>query len=79
MIMAVTMSKELLIRIPEALYLRVKAASASEYKSMSAFIRELLKERVDETLSSEDWDDIRAARKEFKQGKSASWRSIKRA
>jgi len=72
------MSKELLIRIPESLYRRVKKVCADEYKSMSAFVRELLKERVDETLSSGDWDDIRAARKEFNSGKSVSWRSIKR-
>ena len=76
--MAVTMSKELLIRIPEPLYHRVKEVCAHEYKSMSVFVRELLKERVAETLSSEDWDDVRAARKEFKTGKSVSWRSMKR-
>ena len=76
--MAIIMSKELLIRIPEPLYRRVKKVCAYEYRSMSAFVRELLKERVDEMLSSEDWDDIHAARKEFKAGKSISWRSIKR-
>ena len=76
--MAITMSKELLVRIPEPLYRRVKKVCADEYKSMSAFVRELLKERVDEILSCEDWDDINTARKEFKTGKSVSWRSIKR-
>ena len=76
--MAVIMSKELLIRIPEPLYHRVKKVCAQEYKSVSAFVRELLKERVDEVLSAEDWDDIRAARKDFKTGKSVSWRSVKR-
>ncbi len=76
--MAITMSKELLIRIPGPLYRRVKKVCADEYKSMSAFVRELLKERVDEALSGEDWEDIRAARNEFKAGKSTSWRSIKR-
>ena len=76
--MSITMSKELLIRIPEPLYRRVKKVCADEYKSMSAFVRELLKERVDEALSCEDWEDINAARKEFKTGKSVSWRSIKR-
>lgn len=76
--MAITMSKELLIRIPEPLYRRVKKVCADEYKSMSAFVRELLKERVDETLSSEDWEDVQSARKEFKAGKSVSWRSVKR-
>jgi Arc/MetJ-type ribon-helix-helix transcriptional regulator len=76
--MSITMSKELLIRIPEPLYRQVKEVSAREYKSVSAFVRELLKERVEETLSSDDWDDIHAARKEFKTGKSVSWRAVKR-
>jgi Arc/MetJ-type ribon-helix-helix transcriptional regulator len=76
--MAITMSKELLIRIPQPLYRRVKKVCADEYKSMSAFVRELLKERIDETLSSEDRDDINTARKEFKNGKSVSWRTVKR-
>lgn len=76
--MSITMSKELLIRIPEPLYRRVKEVCAKEYKSMSAFVRELLRERVDDALSSEDWEDIRAARKNFKTGKSTSWRSVKR-
>ena len=76
--MAIIMSKELLVRIPEPLYHRAKEVCAHEYKSMSAFVRELLRERVDETLSSEDWDDIRAARQNLKTGKSVSWRAIKR-
>ncbi len=76
--MAVTMSKELLIRVPEPLYRRIKEVCAHEYKSMSAFIRDIIKERVDEILSSEDLGDIRAARKDFKSGKSVAWRSVKR-
>ncbi|MBF0532850.1 MAG: ribbon-helix-helix protein, CopG family [Candidatus Omnitrophica bacterium] len=76
--MAITMSKELLIRIPQPLYERVKEASDHEYKSMSAFIRELLKEKLDERLSLDDWEDIRGARQEFKKGKTVSWRTIKR-
>ncbi len=76
--MSIRMSKELLIRIPEPLYRRIKEVCAREYKSMSAFVRELLKERIDETLSSADWDDIHAARKDLKTGKSVPWRSIRR-
>jgi len=37
-----------------------------------------VKERVSKALSCKDWDDIHATRKEFKTGKSVSWRSIKR-
>jgi predicted DNA-binding protein len=77
-LMAIIMSKELLIRIPEPLYHRVKKVCAQEYKSVSAFVRELLKERVDEILSFEDLEDIRLARKEFRSGKSIAWRTVKR-
>ena len=76
--MSISMSKELLIRIPEPLYRRLKKVCADEYKSMSAFVRDLLKEKIDEMLTSEDAQDIHAARTEFKAGKSTSWRSIKR-
>lgn len=76
--MSITMSKELLIRIPEPLYERVKAASGREYKSMSAFVRDALKERLDEMLTDEDLADVQAARKELQKGKTVSWRSVKR-
>ena len=76
--MPIRMSKELLVRIPEPLYLQVKEVCAHEYKSMSAFVRELLKERVEEALTADDWDDVRAARKDFKTRKSVSWRAVKR-
>ncbi len=76
--MAITMSKELLIRIPASLYHHVKEVSAHEYKSASAFIRELIREHLEEAVSLKDWEDIQIARKEFKAGKSQAWRSIKR-
>ncbi len=76
--MVIKMSKELLIRIPEKLYLRVKEVSGQEEKSMSAFIRETLKDRLDDMVSQEDWDDVYVARKEFRKGKTVSWRSVKR-
>lgn len=76
--MATTMSKELLIRLPEELYLRAKKVSAGEYKSMSAFIRELLQDRLDEMLSQDDWRDVREARNELRAGKTTSWKAIKR-
>ena len=76
--MANVMSKELLIRLPEPLYQRLKKMCASEYKSMAAFVRELLKERMEESLSMEDLKDIQSARSEFKEGKTVSWRSVKR-
>ena len=49
--MAITMNKELLVRIPSSLYVKVKRVCQDEYKSMSALVRELLLEKVEESLS----------------------------
>ena len=76
--MAVVMSKELLIRLPEPLYQSLMKMCASEYKSMFALVRELLSKRMEATLSQEDWKDIKDVRSQFKAGKTVSWRSIKR-
>ena len=42
--------------------------------------RVLLKniKRAGGPLPAKDWDDVRAARKEFKTGKSVAWRTVKR-
>ena len=64
--------------IPKNIHGHVKKICVDKFKTVPAFVHELLKERVDEMLSCEDWDDIHAARKEFKTGKSIAWRSIKR-
>ena len=76
--MANIMSRELLIRLPEPLYRSLKKMCSAEYKSMSAFVRELLNERIEKTLSFEDLKDIQSARRELQDGKTVSWRSVKR-
>lgn len=76
--MSLSMDKELLIRLPSSLYERVKSVCNGEYKSMSAFIRELLLERLNDTLSQEEEADIKKSRKLLQQGKGVSWRKIKR-
>jgi predicted DNA-binding protein len=76
--MSATVLKGLSIRISRPLYRRVKKASAYEDKSIAAFIRDLLKDRVDETPSREDWSDVHDARRELKSGKSVPWRSVRR-
>ena len=48
--MSIVMNKELLIRVPMSLYQKAKLLCEKEYKSLSALIRELLLERLNDTL-----------------------------
>ncbi|MFH1776513.1 MAG: ribbon-helix-helix protein, CopG family [Candidatus Omnitrophota bacterium] len=76
--MAITMNKELLIRLPASLYEKIKCLCDREYKSISALVRELLLEKVDETLTSEEIAHIEKESKLFYKGKGANWRKVKR-
>ena len=76
--MGIVMNKELLIRIPESLYSKAKRICGREYKSMSAMIRDLLVEKLNDTLSSQELALLEKSRQEFKKGKGVSWRSVKR-
>ena len=76
--MGLTMNKELLIRMPASLYRRAKILCQREYKSLSALVRELLLERLDETLTKSEMASIKKARKAFHAGKGTDWRKIRR-
>lgn len=76
--MSILMDKELLIRLPSSLYKRVKRACDSEYKSISAFVRELLLERLEDTLTADEMKIIEKERASFSKGKGTAWRKIKR-
>jgi len=76
--MSIRMDKELLIRMPSFLYNSVKNACGLEYKSMSAFVRELLLERLEDTLNSEEMKAIKKERASFKKGEGIHWRKVKR-
>ncbi len=76
--MAIVMNKDLLIRVPEPLYQQAKKVCRREYKSLSALVRELLLERIQERLSPQENVMLAKSRKEFKEGKGVSWRTVKR-
>ncbi len=76
--MSVTMDKELLVRIPSSLYAKVKKICASEYKSMSAMIRELFLEKVEENLGEKEMRLLEKQSKGFHKGKGTDWRKVKR-
>lgn len=76
--MAITMNKELLIRMPTPLYNKVKKVCGHRYKSLSAFIRDLLIEGLDDYLTDEERKKVTQGEKEYAQGKGARWRAVKR-
>jgi len=75
--MSITMNKELLIRVPMSLYQRAKLLCEGEYKSISALVRELLLERLDDSLSHSEKESIKKSRRAFHAGKGTDWRSVK--
>ncbi|MBI5150154.1 MAG: hypothetical protein HZA28_05205 [Candidatus Omnitrophica bacterium] len=76
--MAVTMNKELLIRMPAPLYNQVKKLCESNYKSLSSFVRELLVERLEDSLTAKELKEIAEGEREYLKGKGINWRTVKR-
>lgn len=76
--MSIIMNKELLVRVPSSLYNRVKHLCRDEYKSISALIRELLIEKLEESLHEDELAVVEKASKDFHKGKGVDWRKVKR-
>lgn len=76
--MAIIMNKELLIRMPAPLYNKVKKVCGHQCKSLSAFVRELLIEGLDDYLTEEERKKVVHGEKEYMQGKGVGWRTVKR-
>ena len=76
--MSVTMNKELLVRLPISLYTKIKRLCEMEYRPMSALIRELLVEKLEDSFSKEELKAMEDAGDDFRKGKGVSWRKMKR-
>lgn len=76
--MSVTMDKALLIRMPTPLYNQAKKLCERKYKSLSAFVRELLVERLEDSLTAKELKEIAEGEREYLRGKGVSWRTVKR-
>ncbi|MFA5388738.1 MAG: hypothetical protein WC312_03165 [Candidatus Omnitrophota bacterium] len=76
--MPVIMDKELLIRIPTPLYKKAKKISKMKYKSLSAFVRDIIMDRVEDYITSDERKKISEGEKQYLKGKGVSWRTIKR-
>lgn len=76
--MAITMDKELLIRLPSSLYQKVKTTCEQEYKSISSFVRDLLREEIEESLTEKELKILEQESADFHKGKGVEWRKVKR-
>lgn len=76
--MPVMMNKEFLIRMPSSLYKQTAKLCKKRYISISSFIRELLIEKLEDTLSSKEEEIIADGEKQYLKGKGTSWRKVKR-
>ncbi|MFH0771426.1 MAG: hypothetical protein V1933_02280 [Candidatus Omnitrophota bacterium] len=72
------MNKELLIRMPAPLYNQAKKFCEKRYKSLSAFIRELMIEHFEDSLTAKELKAITEGEKEHLKGKGVNWRAVKR-
>lgn len=72
------MDKQFLIRVPSPLYKRVQEVCAREYKSMSALVRELLIERLEDSFTEEEQRIIGESRNNVRKGNVVNWRDVHR-
>ena len=76
--MSVMMNKELLIRMPSSLYEETVKLCKKRYMSISSFIRELIVEQIESSLTPEEEKVVAAGERQYLKGKGTSWRKIKR-
>jgi uncharacterized protein YbcI len=76
--MSVRMNKELLVRMPSSLYEETVKLCRKRYMSISSFIRELIIEQVESSLSQAEEKIVAEGERQYLKGRGASWRKIKR-
>jgi hypothetical protein len=76
--MSVTMNKELLIRMPSSLYREMVKLSRKRFMSISSFVRELILDQVESSLSAQEEKIVAQGEKQYLRGKGVNWRKIKR-
>jgi len=76
--MSITMNKEFLIRMPSSLYNETIKLCKKRYVSVSSFIRELLIEQIESSLTSEEEKIVAEGERQYIKGKGINWRKIRR-
>lgn len=76
--MSITMNKELLIRMPSSLYNETIKLCKKRYMSISSFIRELIVEQIESSLTPGEEKIVAEGERQYLKGKGANWRKVKR-
>ena len=76
--MSVMMNKELLIRMPSSLYKETAKLCKKRYMSISSFIRELLIEQIESSLTQEEEKIVAEGERQYLKGKGTNWRKVRR-
>lgn len=76
--MSVTMNKELLIRMPSSLYEETVKLCSKRYISISSFIRELILEQIESSLTPAEEKIVAEGEKLYMKRKGTNWRRVKR-
>ena len=76
--MSVTMNKELLIRMPSSLYEETTKLCKKRYTSISSFIRELIVEQIENSLTPAEEKIVAQNERQYHKGKGVNWRKVKR-
>lgn len=76
--MPVTMNKELLVRMPSSLYEETVKLCKKRYMSISSFIRELIVEQIESSLSPAEEKIVAKSERQYLKNKGTNWRKIKR-
>ena len=76
--MPIIMNKELLVRMPSSLYNETVKLCKKRYMSISSFIRELIVEQVESSLTPKEEKIIAEGERQYLKGKGANWRKVKR-
>ena len=76
--MSVMMNKELLIRMPSSLYEETAKLCKKRYVSISSFIRQLIVEQIENSLSLEEQKIVADGERLYLKRKGTNWRKVKR-
>jgi uncharacterized protein YbcI len=72
------MDKELLIRMPSSLYKETLKLCRKRYMTISSFIRGLIIEQIETSLTPEEEKIIAEGERQYLKGKGVNWRRVKR-
>lgn len=76
--MSVRMNKELLVRMPRSLYNETAKLCKKRYISISSFVRELIVEKLEDSLSPGEEKIAAEGERQYLKGKGVNWRRVKR-